>query len=67
MSDAGKIGDSELIHTLKNHLAIIVGFADLLLADSAEDDPKRADLMEIHKAARDAMAMMPEVDRRVKS
>jgi hypothetical protein len=63
MSDQG---DSEVIHRLKNHLAIIVGFADLVIAESAEDDPHRTDLMELQTAARDAMAMMPDVDRLLK-
>ena len=31
----------ELEHTLKNHLAIILGFAELLLQDAAPDDPRR--------------------------
>lgn len=57
--------DSEVIHRLRNHLAIIVGFADLVVAESSEDDPRRADLMDIQKAARDAMAMLPEVDTRL--
>jgi hypothetical protein len=59
-------GDSEVIHRLKNHLAIIVGFADLVVADSAAGDPRLADLLEIQKAARDALAMMPDLDKRMK-
>ena len=53
----------DVIHRLKNHLAIIVGFCDLLIAESADDDPRRADLVEVHTAAREAMALMPEVAR----
>jgi hypothetical protein len=59
-------GDSEVIHALKNHLCIIVGFSELLLDDCADDHPQRAELHQIHKAAVAAMAIMPEVDRRSK-
>ena len=55
----------DVIHRLKNHIAIVVGFTELLLSECADDDPKRADLLEVHKAAQDAMALMPEVTRRV--
>lgn len=60
------ITDPELIHRLKNHLCIIVGFCDLMLADSPDDDPRRPDLLEVQKAARHAMELMPEVTRRVR-
>jgi hypothetical protein len=53
----------DVIHRLKNHLAIIVGFCDLLIAECDDNDPKRADLVEVHTAAREAMALMPEVAR----
>jgi hypothetical protein len=56
----------EVIHRLKNHIAIIVGFCDLLLAEVPDDDPRRADLLEVHKAGRDAMALIPEVERHVR-
>jgi hypothetical protein len=57
--------NDHVLHQLKNHLAVIVGFCDLLLADAPEDDPRTADLLEVHKAARQAMAVMPEVARRL--
>jgi len=56
--------DSDVIHRLKNHLAIIVGFCDLLIAECAADDPRHADLLEVHKAAHDAMALIPEIAQR---
>jgi hypothetical protein len=58
-------GNAQVVHQLKNHLAVIVGYCDLLLADTPADDPRRADLLDIYKAARDAMAVMPEVARRL--
>ena len=51
-----------VIHRLKNHIAIIVGFVDLLISECPDDDPKRADLLEVHKAAQAAMALMPDVE-----
>jgi len=54
---------TDVIHRLKNHIAIIVGFCDLLLAEVPEGDPHRADIIEVHKAARDAMALLPEATR----
>jgi hypothetical protein len=59
--------NAEVVHQLKNHLAIIVGYCDLLLAETADDDPRKADLLDVHKAARDAMAVMPDVARRLRT
>lgn len=66
MSEPESKPEGELIHRLKNHLCIVVGFCDLLVADFPADDRRRADLMEIHKAASDAMAMMDEVAARMR-
>lgn len=53
------------LHTFKNHLAIIIGFSDLLLSEMDEHDPRRKDVLEIHKAAHAALALLPTiVDRR---
>lgn len=60
MADVGA-HESALIHQFKNHLALIVGYCGVLLAELAEDDPKRADVLEMEKAARAAMALMPEL------
>lgn len=59
--------DDEVIHRLKNHLCIIVGFCDLLLTDLPSADPRHRDVMEIYKAAQDAMAMVPDVASRMHS
>jgi hypothetical protein len=66
MSEPESVPEGELIHRLKNHLCIIVGFCELLLADAADDEGRRADLNEIHKAAQDAINMMPEVASRLR-
>jgi len=64
MAENPSMRDDDVIHRLKNDMAIIVGFCDLLLAECASDDPRRADLLEVHRAAQDALALMPEVSRR---
>jgi hypothetical protein len=57
----------DVLHRLKNHIAVIVGYCDLLVAEFAEDDPHRADLLEVHKAGREAMALLPDVARRIQN
>jgi hypothetical protein len=50
--------DDSSRHDFKNQLAIIRGFAELLLAKAAADDPRRRDLEEIHKAALTALDLL---------
>lgn len=45
-------------HLMMNYLAIILGFSELLLQESALDDPRREDFEEIHKAATAAVALV---------
>lgn len=66
MSEPEPPKDPDVIHGLKNHLCIIVGLSELLLADFSPDDPRRADLVEIHKAACGVMAVIPEVAKRMR-
>jgi hypothetical protein len=42
--------DSKFKHDVKNQLGVILGFSELLLADMADDDPRRPDLTEIRDA-----------------
>jgi hypothetical protein len=49
----------ERVHRLKNQIAIILGFCELLLTDMAEDDPRRADVSRIQDAGRNALAELP--------
>ena len=51
----------ELEHSLKNYLAIILGFSELLLQETAPDDPRREDLEEIHKAAKAAVEIVSAI------
>ena len=48
----------ELEHSLKNHLAIVLGFAELLLEETDPADPRRPDFEEIHKAAAAAASIV---------
>jgi hypothetical protein len=54
--------EPEVIHRLRNQLAVVVSFSDLLLLELPDGDPHRADVVEIHKAARAAMDLLPELD-----
>jgi hypothetical protein len=52
-----RVLDHETEHTMKNLLAVIVGFCELVLAETPPDDPRNGDLQEINRAARELMAM----------
>jgi hypothetical protein len=62
-----EIESVDVIHQLKNHIAIIVSYCDLLLSDVPDDDRRRADIVEVHKAGKEAMALIPEVARRIRN
>lgn len=58
------IGRDDLVHEFKNHLSVIVGFCDVLLRELADDDVKRADVIEIQRAALAAVALLPRIPAR---
>jgi len=43
--------DAAAVHLLSNHLAVILGFVELMLTDVPANDPHRADLLEVRAAA----------------
>lgn len=45
-------------HDMKNQLGIILGFAELLLQELDPADARRADIQEIHSAAKRAMELL---------
>ena len=47
--------DSETEHAIKNHIAVIVGFSELLLAQIEAEDSRHGDVQEIYRAARALM------------
>lgn len=55
--------EPEVMHSFKNHLAIIIGFSDLLLSEMAVDDPRRKDVIEIYKAGQSALALLVSLTR----
>jgi len=66
MADAEGVGrEVDVVHRMKNHLAIILGFCELLLEDVSLDEGCRADILEIQKAAGAARLDMPEITRRL--
>ena len=52
--------ESSAIHAIKNQLAIIIGFSELLLVALRESDPNRDDVLEIHNAAHAALTVVNE-------
>jgi hypothetical protein len=47
------------VHRLKNQLAIILGFIELLLEEAPEGDQRRTDLLQIQRAALSALGELP--------
>lgn len=47
-------------HALKNYLAIILGYAELLDQATPESDGRREDVVEIHKAALAAARLLDD-------
>jgi hypothetical protein len=58
--------DTPVLHEFKNHLSVIIGFCDILLNELTHDDPKRADVLEVRKAGRAAIALLPELSERLR-
>ena len=55
------------VHALSNHLAVILGFIELVLSDTKPDDPRRGDLVEIRDAAMEAARIIGRpLDERVR-
>lgn len=55
--------EPEVLHCLKNHLAIVLGYCDLLLEDFPANDPRHSDLVALRQTAQDAMSMTPQLAR----
>jgi hypothetical protein len=56
--------EPEGLHRFKNLLGISLGFCDLLLKDVAPTDPRRADIVQIQEALREAVALVPTLFKR---
>lgn len=66
MTEPEDVIDSPLLHQLKNHLAIVIGFCDRLLGDLPQDDPKRVDIQEMRKAGQAALELIPDLSARMR-
>ena len=53
--------DDRIRHDFKNQLAVIRGFAEILVAETPADDPRRRDLEEIYKAAVTALKLLADL------
>ena len=53
--------DPVRVHHLKNKLAVILGFCEVLLSEMAADDPHRADVAQIHEAGKAALLELPRL------
>ena len=49
------------LHELTNQLAIVIGFADVLLDEIEAGDRRRADVEQILTAAHSAIALLPQL------
>ena len=57
-SKDGLIIDAAEEHALRNHLAIIIGYCDVLMRDAPLAEAVRADLEEIAQAATGALTLI---------
>ena len=55
--------DPEAIHRLSNHLMVILGFIELMLADTPPGDPRRNDLSEVRSAVVAVAKLIGHSDR----
>ena len=53
--------EPQRVHRLKNQLAIILGFCELLLNELPEGDPHRPDVIRIQDAGRSALGELPAI------
>lgn len=53
-----RVLDPATEHTLKNYLAVIVGYCDLLLGETPPEDPRHADLADMQRAAKSALSIL---------
>jgi hypothetical protein len=54
------------LHDLKNQLFVVMSYCKILLAELPETDPRHRDIAEIDKATRAAVALLPELAKRMR-
>ena len=55
---------ADAAHTLRNHLALVISFSDLALAELSAADAARADIEDIRRAARAGLSILDAARRR---
>ena len=55
--------DAAAVHALSNHLAVILGFIELVLTETPPNDPRRGDLEEIRLAAHECAQIVSQSHR----
>jgi len=50
--------DGPSMHQMSNYLAVILGFVELIIADTPEDAPHYSDLLEVRNAAVEAARLI---------
>lgn len=53
---------SGFVHDFKNQLGIVLGFAELLIAATPDEDPRKADIREIRDAAQTALGLVERLE-----
>lgn len=53
---------SAFVHDFKNQLGIVMGFAELLIAETPDGDPRKADIREIREAAQTALDLVERLN-----
>lgn len=54
---APRVLDHETEHRVKNQLAIVLGYCNLLLAETPAEDPRHGDVLEMQRAATAMLAI----------
>ena len=53
--------ESTRVHNIRNHLSVILGYCDLLLAEVPPSERKHADITEMRHAAAAALALLDDL------
>jgi hypothetical protein len=55
--------DPVAVHALSNHLAVVLGFIELVISETPDEDPRKADLEEIRRAAHECAQIVAQSHR----
>jgi hypothetical protein len=58
--------EDDMLHQFKNHLALAISYAELMMDEFAAGDAHREDLTQLRDAINQAIAMLPDIERRMK-